>query len=67
LAGILAGLPAFVLTDEGASRVAHGQDVASPQSLVPSPFVRLLNERGDLLAIAEPTGAGLLHPSVVLV
>jgi len=29
--------------------------------------VRLLNARGELLAIAEPTGSGALHPSVVLV
>jgi hypothetical protein len=31
------------------------------------PFVRLVNERGDLLAIAEPKASGLLHPSIVLV
>jgi tRNA pseudouridine55 synthase len=67
LAEILPALPSLVLTAEGASRVGHGQDVASPQSLVPSPFVRLLNERGDLIAVAERTPSGVLHPSVVLV
>ena len=38
-----------------------------PLAVSHQPFVKLLDLRGDLLAIAEPTGAGLLHPSVVLV
>jgi tRNA pseudouridine55 synthase len=38
-----------------------------PQALSPQPFVRLVSPGGTLLAIAETTGAGLLHPSVVLV
>jgi tRNA pseudouridine55 synthase len=77
LAEMLPTLPSLVLTAEGTSRVGHGQDVrpcdqvstlnAQPRALSPEPFVRLLDARGDLLAIAEPTGAGLLHPSVVLV
>ena len=33
-----------------------------------SGFVRLLDQSGQLVGIAEPTGApGILHPSVVLV
>ena len=77
LAGVLAELPSLVVTAEGASRVGHGQDVrpedqlsrlnAQPSALSPQPFVRLLGPGGELLAIAERSGAGLLHPSVVLV
>jgi len=76
LADMLPRLPSMVLTAEGATRVAHGQDVRPADSVLastglcalsPPPFVRLLDIRGDLLAIAEPAGAGLLHPSVVLV
>ena len=48
---------------EGATAAAHSHQpfVGSPQ-----PFVRLLDSRGELLAIAEPTPCGALHPSVVL-
>jgi tRNA pseudouridine55 synthase len=37
-----------------------------PSAISHQPFVRLLSPGGDLLAIAERTAAGLLHPSVVL-
>jgi len=84
LAGMLPALPSVVLTEEGVTRVLHGQDLrphdqlstlkselstrnSQPSALSPEPFVRLLNARGELLAIAEPTGSGALHPSVVLV
>jgi tRNA U55 pseudouridine synthase TruB len=40
---------------------------ATAAAISDQPFVRLLDASGDLLAIAEPTAAGLLHPSVVLV
>jgi tRNA pseudouridine55 synthase len=81
LAAMLPGLPGLTLTPEGATRVAHGQDVrpqdqvsalnaqlstAGPQPPAPSPFVKLLGSGGELLAIAEPAAGGLLHPSVVL-
>ena len=78
LAGMLPGLPALVLTAEGVSRVAHGQEVRPadtaelstlnvPRSAFsPQPFVRLLDQRGDLVAMAQPTATGALHPSVVL-
>ena len=58
------------------SRVAHGRDVRpvdlqpsvpGPEPPVPSPFVRLLDARGDLVAIAEAAVGGVLHPCVVLV
>ena len=78
LAGALPGLPALVLTPEGAARVSHGQDIRpddhepsaidqEPSAPSPQPFVQLLSPAGELLAIAEPVAGGLLHPSVVLV
>jgi tRNA pseudouridine55 synthase len=79
LAGMLNALPSVVLTPEGASRVAHGQDVRTIDH-VPSaigdqpfghrcgqPFVQLLDASGALIAIAEAEAGGALHPSVVLV
>ena len=79
LAGMLNALPSVVLTPEGASRVAHGQDVRTidhvPSAIshppfghpVGHPFVRLLDDSGALIAIAEAEAGGALHPSVVLV
>jgi hypothetical protein len=75
---MLPALPSVILTTEGVARVAHGQDIrpedhqgsglnSQVSTLSPEPFVRLLNSRGDLLAIAEAARTGLLHPSVVLV
>jgi tRNA pseudouridine55 synthase len=70
LSDLLLGWPSVVLTDEGVKRVGHGQDVRAidhePSALSHQPFVRLLNGRGELLAVAEPTPSGALHPSVVL-
>ena len=71
LAGMLSALPSVVLTSEGASRVAHGQDVRpidhQPSTISHQPFVRLLDTSGALVAIAQPEAGGALHPSVVLV
>jgi tRNA pseudouridine55 synthase len=71
LSGVLRSWPSVVLTADGAARVVRGLDVRpidhEPSALSPQPFVRLVNERGDLLAIAEPRASGLLHPSIVLV
>jgi tRNA pseudouridine55 synthase len=71
LSGVLRSWPSVVLTADGAARVGRGQDVRpidhEPLALSNQPFVRLVNERGDLLAIAEPKASGLLHPSIVLV
>jgi tRNA pseudouridine55 synthase len=52
------------LSSHNAQRGAAGPE---PLAISHQPFVRLLDARGDLLAIAEATSAGLLHPSVVLV
>ena len=77
MAAMLPTWPCAILTAEGVTRVGRGQDIrpgdreppalSSPQVRVTGPFVKLLDGRGDLLAIAEHTDAGLLHPSVVLV
>ena len=70
---MLPDLPAVMLTPRGADRVGHGQDIrpsdqlsavglshqpaSAPSALSPQPFVRLLDARGELVAIAEPTRA----------
>jgi tRNA pseudouridine55 synthase len=72
LARLLPAFTAVQVTALGAERVAHGRDVG-PHDLtgdVPDDalYVRLFDPEGQLLAIAEPSGAsGFLHPSVVLV
>ena len=74
LARMLPGLSPIVLTLEGVRRVTHGRDLGpddtSSGELLPlshQPWVRLLDPRGELVAIARPIGAGgFLHPSVVL-
>jgi len=68
-------LPAFAsvtLTAEGVLRATHGRqlgpaDTERALSGRASTFVRLLDQSGQLVGIAEPVGASaLLHPSVVL-
>jgi tRNA pseudouridine55 synthase len=63
------------LTEEGAARVSKGRDLAPAHTsgLFPSasgsgssPSFRLFDPAGRLIAIAEPTVGGLLHPAVVL-
>ena len=68
LAGMLTHLPAMTLTAEAVRRAVQGQNL---ESRIPNPesrYVRLTDERGDLIAIAEPSDAGgrLLHPFVAL-
>jgi tRNA pseudouridine55 synthase len=70
---LLPGFPAAVLTGEGVRRALHGNVVPpslyGPEGLPLPPdvrHVRLLDDAGQLLAIAEPEPAGLLHPVVVL-
>jgi tRNA pseudouridine55 synthase len=61
--------------DLGPDDTSSGEPFAldpQPSALSPQPscrpWVRLLDPRGELVALARPTGAGgLLHPSVVLV
>jgi tRNA pseudouridine55 synthase len=67
LSAALPSWPEVVLTADEVRRIGQGQDIANPQSLIPSPFVRLLDSRGQLVAVAEPAPGGALHPSVVLV
>jgi tRNA pseudouridine55 synthase len=71
LNGLLTNLPAAVVTDAGAERVAHGNPVSVANIVRRLPAettypVRLLDGRGRLLGIAEPR-PGVLHPVVVLV
>jgi tRNA pseudouridine55 synthase len=78
----LANLPAVRVTAEGALALRHGRDLTRvlvdrgfPDTTVPE-RLRVLDERGDLLALAVPRGFGLpdlglrvepsLHPDVVL-
>jgi tRNA pseudouridine55 synthase len=74
---MLPDLSSVVLTDEGAERATHGRDIgvaeiSGPPQLTLSPGgipgpVRLFNQRGQLIGLAEPAAVpGLLHPSVVL-
>jgi tRNA pseudouridine55 synthase len=70
--GLLAELPAVVLTEAGEARAGHGVeigpgDLVSPPADAGAARVRLLTSAGSLLAVAEPgRRAGFLHPSVVL-
>ena len=70
MADMLRDMPSVILTSDGVNRVSHGQELRpfdhEPSALSPQPFVRLVNARGELLAIAEQTESGALHPSVVL-
>jgi tRNA pseudouridine55 synthase len=65
---MLTDLPAMTLDGDTVRRTLQGRDC---ESLIANPDarpVRLLDEWGDLVAIAEPSAtlAGFLHPSVVL-
>jgi tRNA pseudouridine55 synthase len=73
LAEMLPALAAVTLTAEGVLRAVHGRELgpADTERGLPgrtSSFVRLLDQSGQLIGIAEPVGSRpLLHPSVVLV
>jgi tRNA pseudouridine55 synthase len=76
LTAMLPGLPMAVLTEAGERRVAHGLDLG-PGDVQQmrgghggdvTGGIRLVDRHGALLGIAEPSGgAGVLHPSVVLI
>ena len=75
-ADMLPGLASVTLTAEGVLRAVHGRELemdggagmTTSASARESGFVRLLDQSGQLVGIAEPTEApGILHPSVVLV
>jgi tRNA pseudouridine55 synthase len=73
LSGMLTHLPAMTLDGDAIRRTIQGRNLAGfgigdSESARVARFVRLLDESGDLVAIAEPseTSVGLLHPFVVL-
>jgi tRNA pseudouridine55 synthase len=71
---MLPSLQSVTLTDEGVLRAVHGRDVGRSEMAAGSEapggsptVVRLVDELGRLVAIAEPSGVpGVLHPAVVL-
>lgn len=69
-ARMLTGLPAATLTDDGVRRARHGRTLGDAEittRTAPAAAVtRLLDPAGDLVGIAETSGAGLLHPVVIL-
>jgi tRNA pseudouridine55 synthase len=71
LSRMLGGLSSVVLTDDGVERATHGRDIGIAEVTDGTwpglPPVRLFDQRGQLIGIAETaTTPGLLHPSVVL-
>jgi tRNA pseudouridine55 synthase len=70
---LLPSLPAVAVNERGATRTRHGndlrtEDLVSPFAVPHGDSVRLIDERGVLLAIAEPCERpGVLHPAVVVV
>jgi tRNA pseudouridine55 synthase len=70
---MLTDLPAVSLTPDGVRIAGHGRDlgpsmwVAGTRPPAAAGCVRLLDEHGHLVGIAEPSSApGLLHPAVIL-
>lgn len=76
LESMLPLLPSVVLTDEGLTRVRFGREIGPAdavagfqEAVAPGreAAVKLTTGGGELVAIADRAGAGLLHPSVVLI
>jgi tRNA pseudouridine55 synthase len=75
---LIGEMPPVTLTSEGDRRATHGNEIRphhtkngdnrhfSRKMAVVPVFVRLLDDEGGLLAVAEPRDDGLLHPVVVL-
>jgi tRNA pseudouridine55 synthase len=70
---LLPDYPAVQLTDQGLAYVSHGRDLGPAQISGPmrvtsgAPWVRLMDARGSLVALATPDAtSGALHPSIVL-
>jgi hypothetical protein len=68
---MLSSLASIVLTDAGVQHATHGRDIGAAHvttGLLPATRpIRLIDQRGQLIGIGEPTATpGLLHPSVVL-
>ena len=73
MGSLLPGIPAVVVSDQGASRAAHGNALRVadlvPGAGLPRPntgWVRVLDARGRLLAVAD-RGGDTLQPKIVLV
>ena len=69
---LLPEIPGVRLNERGTSRVSHGAWVGPAEFVhegqpISEGKVRLLDDDGRLLAIANASGDGLLHPAVVLV
>ncbi len=69
---LLPSMPAVVVSSNGAARACHGNDIGADDivSVLPDgspPTVRVLDQDGALLAIAEPSPRpGFLHPGIVV-
>ena len=73
MGSLLPSIPAVVVSDQGARRAAHGNPLRVadmvPAAGLPLPNagrVRVLDERGRLLAVADRRGDGTLRPKIVL-
>jgi len=63
---LLPSLPAVTVSDEGRSRVSHGQEVEGTAGA--AEWVRLTDSQGCLLAMGRVgSRQGFLHPAVVLI
>ena len=76
MARLLPNLPSVTLTERGVRRAAHGNTITSdhfkniPEKLPATPLrgrVKIYDDSGNLIAIAERIGPGILHPRIVLV
>ena len=71
---LLPDYPTVQLNDQGLAFVSNGRDLGPaqmsgrlPADATPSSWVRLMDARGTLVALATPDAAsGVLHPSIVL-
>ena len=68
---LLPWMPAVLVTEAGAARTLHGNELHAEDFRLPpdaaSPWLRVVDEHGALLAIAEACGKpGVLHPRVVV-
>jgi tRNA pseudouridine55 synthase len=69
---LLADMPRVGLTVQGLQRAVHGNDLSPAHtsrldaSASTAPRVRLVDDAGEVVAVAESRPGGLLHPLVVL-
>jgi tRNA U55 pseudouridine synthase TruB len=72
---LLPAMPSVRLGEEGRKRVAHGQMLSATHLIgrgivgnSPGPWTRLIDEEGQLVALATVDSTGeFLHPAVVLI